>query len=187
MKTREWKMTDYFKCRVRSAECGVGMRSFRLARSFRTGKRLALPLLMVGLLVSSLSGWAQSYNLSWFTIDGGGITFSSAGNFTLSGTIGQPDAGMLSGGNYELTGGFWGVAVAIQNVGAPLLKVTRAGSNVIITWPSSETGFLVEVTDRLASPTQWTGVSQTPALIGDQHSVTLPASVGNKFYRLRQQ
>jgi hypothetical protein len=46
------------------------------------------------------------YDLSWYTIDGGGGT-SEAGGFTLSGTIGQPDAGTMSGGGYELAGGFW--------------------------------------------------------------------------------
>ncbi len=49
------------------------------------------------------------FELSWFTIDGGGVTFSeSADNrYVLSATIGQPDAGKLSNGDYELTGGFW--------------------------------------------------------------------------------
>lgn len=44
---------------------------------------------------------AQDYNLSWSTIDGGGGT-SSGGNFVLSGTIGQPDAGTMAGGDYRL-------------------------------------------------------------------------------------
>lgn len=46
-------------------------------------------------------------DLDWNTIDGGGGT-SSGGSFTLSGTIGQPDAGTMTGGSFELTGGFWG-------------------------------------------------------------------------------
>jgi hypothetical protein len=50
---------------------------------------------------------AQQYDLSWYTIDGGGTLQTSGGAFTLSGTIGQPDAGRLSGGHFELTGGFW--------------------------------------------------------------------------------
>ncbi len=50
---------------------------------------------------------AQPFAIDWYTIDGGGGT-SSGGNFTLSGTIGQPDAGpTMSGGNFTLTGGFW--------------------------------------------------------------------------------
>jgi hypothetical protein len=49
---------------------------------------------------------AQPYDLSWYTIDGGGGT-STGGSFSLSGTIGQPDAGTLSGGTFTLSGGFW--------------------------------------------------------------------------------
>lgn len=32
---------------------------------------------------------------------------STGGDFELSGTIGQPDAGVLSSGEFELCGGFW--------------------------------------------------------------------------------
>lgn len=48
-----------------------------------------------------------SYDLTWYTIDGGGAMFTSGGDFELSGTIGQPDAGVLTGGGFQLTGGFW--------------------------------------------------------------------------------
>jgi hypothetical protein len=50
------------------------------------------------------------FDLSWFTIDGGGAGRndpSTGGTFELSGTIGQYDAGVLTGGNFELSGGFW--------------------------------------------------------------------------------
>ena len=46
------------------------------------------------------------YVVDWSTIDGGGGT-SSGGQYTLSGTIGQPDASYSAGGDYELLGGFW--------------------------------------------------------------------------------
>ena len=46
------------------------------------------------------------FDLTWFTVDGGGGT-SSGGGFVLSGTIGQPDAGDLAGGDFVLSGGFW--------------------------------------------------------------------------------
>ncbi len=54
---------------------------------------------------------AVTYDLSWWTVDGGGST-SSGGGYTLTGTIGQPDAGVLAGGGYALAGGFWGGAAA---------------------------------------------------------------------------
>ena len=47
------------------------------------------------------------YDLSWNTADGGGATFSTGGGYSLGGTAGQPDAGLLSGGGYTLGGGFW--------------------------------------------------------------------------------
>ena len=53
---------------------------------------------------------AQLYDLSWTTIDGGGGT-STGGDYSISGTFGQPDAGeVLIGSVYELTGGFWPIA-----------------------------------------------------------------------------
>lgn len=36
-----------------------------------------------------------------------GMMFSTGGDFELSGTVGQPDAGTLAGGDFELGGGFW--------------------------------------------------------------------------------
>jgi hypothetical protein len=50
---------------------------------------------------------AQPYAIDWSTIDGGGGTVQG-GSYTLSGTIGQPDASApLVGPTYTLTGGFW--------------------------------------------------------------------------------
>lgn len=48
-----------------------------------------------------------SYDLSFFTIDGGGGR-SAKGRFDLTGSIGQPDAGVHTGGGYTLEGGFLG-------------------------------------------------------------------------------
>jgi hypothetical protein len=48
----------------------------------------------------------SSYDISWWTVDGGGGT-STGGSYTLSGTAGQSDAGVLVGGPYALTSGFW--------------------------------------------------------------------------------
>ena len=55
---------------------------------------------------------AVTYDLSWWTVDGGGATFSTSGGYALGGTIGQPDAWVLAGGGYTLGGGFWGGAAA---------------------------------------------------------------------------
>ena len=52
------------------------------------------------------------FELPWHTIDGGGGSSSSGGGFELSGTIGQPDAGKMSGGSFAITGGFWAVSAS---------------------------------------------------------------------------
>jgi hypothetical protein len=73
-------------------------------------RRLLLLLLGVGALLLSvgLVGLAQDgYELAWWTVDGGGHTYSAGGGYELGGTIGQPDAGVLAGGGYTLGGGFW--------------------------------------------------------------------------------
>jgi len=72
-------------------------------------------LTCVFIFVASLavaSVFAQ-YEISWYTVDGGGAMNSTGGGFELGGTIGQPDAQVapvMFGGTFELTGGFWPVA-----------------------------------------------------------------------------
>lgn len=61
------------------------------------------------------------YDLTWSTIDGGGLTFATGGNFSLGGTIGQADAGTLAGGGYTLIGGFWGATNTGGNVYLPVI------------------------------------------------------------------
>jgi hypothetical protein len=83
-------------------------------------------VLVLALFVSSATLAAGSYDLSWWTVDSGGGT-SSGGGYTLSGTIGQPDAGAVaSGGGYTLAGGFWhGGAVAPAEMKVYLPVVVR--------------------------------------------------------------
>lgn len=56
---------------------------------------------------------AQSgdYDLAWWTVDGGGGT-SRGGVYTLTGTVGQPDAKVMTSNGYTLVGGFWSGAEA---------------------------------------------------------------------------
>jgi uncharacterized repeat protein (TIGR01451 family) len=57
---------------------------------------------------------AQTYDLSWYTVDGGGATFSAGGAYSLGATIGQADAsGALTGGSYSVVGGFWAGSLSV--------------------------------------------------------------------------
>jgi len=72
-------------------------------------KRTMVISIFVVLAVSTAS--AQTFDLGWNTIDGGGDMFSTGGPFALGGTIGQPDVGVvMTGGRFALTGGFWPAA-----------------------------------------------------------------------------
>ena len=82
-------------------------------------------LVALALLALASAARAQSggpYTLSWSTVDGGGGTSTGGANM-LAGTTGQPDAGLLAGGNYTLSGGFWigGAAALDQSVYLPLV------------------------------------------------------------------
>ena len=71
---------------------------------------------------------AQNFDLSWYTVDGGGAVFTTGGSFELSGTIGQSDAGgPMTGGTFTLNGGFWPGA-APAGTGVPAASVTAAVS-----------------------------------------------------------
>lgn len=77
--------------------------------------------LSAALLLSLLCANAQSgggYDLTWWTIDSGGVTFATGGGFELGGTAGQPDAtrlNELAGGAFRMTGGFWFVSCIATN------------------------------------------------------------------------
>ena len=68
----------------------------------------------LGVIIPVLAQSGGGFDLTWSTLDGGGGATSAGGGYEVSGTVGQPDAsaaGAMSGGNYALTGGFWGVAL----------------------------------------------------------------------------
>src|SRR5450756_586009 len=95
------------------------------------------------------SALAQSYSIDWFTIDGGGGT-STGGVYSVSGTIGQPDAGASSGGNYSLIGGFWGAVIPVQTPGAPTLFIQNLqNGDVKVTWLSNTPVFVLQVAGTL--------------------------------------
>jgi hypothetical protein len=84
-----------------------------MTRSWGSGYIL-LAVVVAVLFVSAigtLAGANADYDLSWWTVDGGGWTWSSGGGYELGGTIGQPDAGALDNGGYTVSGGFWGATV----------------------------------------------------------------------------
>lgn len=63
---------------------------------------------------------------------------------------------------------------------SPTLTITREGSNVILSWPSSATGFILQKTASLSAP-DW-----QPVDTGGANMTTENANAGNAYYRLRR-
>jgi len=142
----------------------------------------ALPLrlgVFAVILLTGIGAWAQ-YAINWHTIDGGGGT-STGGVYSVSGTIGQPDAGpTMTGGPYSLTGGFWALPTAIQTPGAPTLTIAAAGAGFAqISWsPDTGTNWVLQQT-AILSPSNWTN---SPS--GSTNPIVVPVTMPTEFYRL---
>ncbi|MBI5388073.1 MAG: hypothetical protein HZA90_25695 [Verrucomicrobia bacterium] len=129
---------------------------------------------------------AQQYEIKWSTIDGGGGT-STGGVYSVSGTIGQPDAGAMIGGSYSVVGGFWSFAAAVQTPGSPVLRIVGATPNVVVCWPDPSSGFSLQQTHVLATPpatSAWTAVTNSAVVVEGEKTVTLPAVPGDTYFRL---
>lgn len=103
------------------------------------GVLVLLMIAYVGLgTVDALAQAGGPYDLSWSSIDGGGQA-SAGASYWVGGTTGQPDAGgVLTGGAFELTGGFWSfqegnpTAVTLASFTA-----TPQGSGVLVRWETA--------------------------------------------------
>jgi hypothetical protein len=139
---------------------------------------MIISLLGITSLPLPTSAVAQSYNIPWYKVAGGGGT-STGGIYSIAGTIGQPDAsGAMTGGNYSLTGGFWAL-YAVQTPGAPLLTITYFGNQAIVSWSPSVTGWTLQTNANLATGI-W-GNYLGPAV---NNSLTNAPPKGNLFFRL---
>jgi len=135
-------------------------------------------LLIIPLLLAASAVHSQQYSIDWHKIAGGGGT-STNGQYSITGTIGQHDAGTpMTGGNYSLTGGFWSL-IAVQTPGAPLLTITASGNQVIVSWPLPSTGFTLQTNNNL-NPANWGNYGGTV----NNNSATISPPNGNLFFRL---
>lgn len=146
--------------------------------------------LCVGVLLAGSALWglartdAQDLTLDWSSIDGGGgVSLGAA--YTLSGTIGQPEAGRMAGGAFVLEGGFWAIVAGEPKPEAPLLSVTRQAETIVMSWPVSAEGFVLEETATLLVPAPaWIPVTLPIRTTPTEVSVTVALPVGTRFYRL---
>ena len=139
-------------------------------------------IFLFGLLIPAIS-FGQQYSIDWFKISGGGGT-STGGVYSVSGTIGQPDAGgAMTGGNYSLTGGFWSLISVVQTAGAPNLVISYSGNSVIVSWPNTGNYSLLQNAD-LALVSGWVPTGYQINTANGTNSITITSPAGNLFFRL---
>jgi hypothetical protein len=129
-----------------------------------------------------LGAWGQ-YSVDWSKVAGGGGT-SSGGQYSVTGTIGQPDAGSMSGGySYSVIGGFWSLIAVVQTAGLNL-TLAQFGNSVVISWPNT-TNYTLQCNNNLATTT-WNTYGGTINTSNGTNSISITSpSPGNLFFRLR--
>ena len=85
---------------------------------------------------------------------------------------GEGDSGSLVSG--------WSMVIEI----APQLKIRRSGPDVVVSWPSSSSNFVLQGTSALSTNAPFTNLVVTPAVVGSENVVTNSATNGTSFFRL---
>jgi len=151
----------------------------------KTLNRIGQTIIFAALCLFAVTARAQ-YSIGWYTIDGGGGT-STGGVFSVSGTIGQPDANAtpMVGGNFSLSGGFWSQLTVVQTPGSPLLSITLTTTNTaMISWPSPSTGFNLQQNTNSIATVNWSNIVTAPTDNGTLKYIIVNPPTGNRFYRL---
>lgn len=95
----------------------------------------------------------------------------------MTGTIAQPDAGVMTGGGFTLHGGFWSPE---QPMELPRLLVVHSAGGAVLSWRPNVPGFVLQ-TNAAASPNGWGDLPN-----GVSNPMTVPTDSSARFFRLRK-
>jgi hypothetical protein len=76
--------------------------------------------------------------------------------------------------------------VVFYTAAPPSLQAEASGNDLKVSWPLTAVNFNLEATSKLAATNSWTGVTNVPAVVDLQNTVTNPISSGARFYRLKK-
>jgi pimeloyl-ACP methyl ester carboxylesterase len=66
----------------------------------------------------------------------------------------------------------------------PSLQIQMARTNVVLTWPLSGSGYVLQTTDNLTPPVTWTPVASASSIVNYQCTATAQVFEASRFYRL---
>ncbi len=67
---------------------------------------------------------------------------------------------------------------------APAVNIEAAGGQVVLSWPPSGDGLVVQMASNLVSPVEWTQVTNASQVTNSTNVVTLPIGAATAFFRL---
>ena len=141
--------------------------------------------------------------------DGAGDSFDAAVNgtnvFSLATSLiqtnvtmnsGLIDVSSYAGQNVELFLGIVGGAstntiltvsgIRLYSIMPPLLQAQMSGNNFVLSWPLSAADYILQTSTNLTDTNSWTTVTNVPAIVNLQNTITNPISGGAQFYRLKK-
>jgi uncharacterized repeat protein (TIGR03803 family) len=130
-----------------------------------------------------------------FAINVNGTGFTNLYSFVGGSNGINPYGNMILSGNtlYGVAGGGLGGGVifsyTLPSAALPPsvpLTITLSGTNAILTWPGSASGYTLQFTPKLNSPITWSNVSPSSMVINGFNTVTNPRAGAARFYRLSQ-
>jgi uncharacterized repeat protein (TIGR03803 family) len=176
--------------------------SFRILHSFTGGSDGANP--WSGLIRSGNTLFGTAYNGgiyghgTVFKVHTDGSGFTTLHSFTYGSDGAGPIGGLILTNNtlYGTAdlGGISGAGTVFSlSLPSPplLLTILPSGTNVMLSWPANVdgfdyTGFNLQSTTNLGSPSVWSTNSLVPVIINGQNRVTNSISATQQFYRLSQ-
>jgi len=94
--------------------------------------------------------------------------------------LGNTIYGMATGGGSGSVGTVFSISFS------PQLSISPSGSNMVLSWPTSFTGFTLQSTTNLISSALWTTNLPAPVVVNGQNTVTNPITGAQQFFRLSQ-
>jgi hypothetical protein len=74
--------------------------------------------------------------------------------------------------------------IQVLTTPAAALTISEAGTNVMIAWPNTATGFQLQAETNLSPASGWTNMPQTVSSNASQFFVLAPIAKGNQYFRL---
>jgi len=85
------------------------------------------------------------------------------------------DSGVITGG--------WSLTITTTTTTPVLLSISQTGTNAILSWTNTATGYTLQAAPSLSSAT-WTNVNLAPVVVSGNYTVTNAMTNSSTFYRL---